>query len=382
MDFYLSDISAEPYKITVPEKIPTPRLLVFRERLERNIGTMKQLLQSAWPGFPMSSLWPHVKTHKSAWVTQKLKNAGVQTFKATPQEVDMLLQAGVKKIFIAYPLLAHEAQRLARLAGENPGTKFFVQVSHRRHAEYLLSAARQYGVSWHFFIDLDVGMHRTGIQPQDAVSFYNSLPQTDCLQFAGLHAYDGHNHATSKRERKAEAKRCMGLLVDAVRQLEKITFSIPRVVVGGTPSFTADLEYLSKVNLEAEVVASPGTWVYFDTTSRRMMPGTFEYAACILTQVMDRIDKQTVTLNIGHKRWAVDQGPVESFSIAGMKALRWSEEHTVVSVPAGKKLDVGDYVLVAPRHVCSTVNLWEFVTVIGPDGRREISELPVDARNR
>jgi hypothetical protein len=32
--------------------------------------------------------------------------------------------------------------------------------------------------------------------------------------------------------------------------------------------------------------------------------------------------------------------------------------------------------------VCPTVNLWEHFAVIGPDGRVEIAESPVDARNR
>lgn len=91
---------------------------------------------------------------------------------------------------------------------------------------------------------------------------------------------------------------------------------------------------------------------------------------------------ETATLNLGHKRWAADQGPVEVFSVSGMKALSWSEEHTVVSFPKNEKLAIGDYVLIAPRHVCSTVNLWEYFTVISPDGSIEIKSCPIEGRNR
>ena len=97
---------------------------------------------------------------------------------------------------------------------------------------------------------------------------------------------------------------------------------------------------------------------------------------------MDRSDPKTATLNLGYKRWAIDQGKIEGFSIEGMEALGWSEEHTVVSVPQRAEAHIGDYVLIAPRHVCPTVNLWEYFTIIGPDGDIEQKDCPIDARNR
>jgi len=63
-----------------------------------------------------------------------------------------------------------------------------------------------------------------------------------------------------------------------------------------------------------------------------------------------------------------------------MRALSWSEEHTVVST-AGS-LEISDYVLFAPKHVCSTVNLWENMTVVDPTGKIIERAIPIDARNR
>jgi D-serine deaminase-like pyridoxal phosphate-dependent protein len=97
---------------------------------------------------------------------------------------------------------------------------------------------------------------------------------------------------------------------------------------------------------------------------------------------MDKTTPGTATLNFGIKRWSVDNGPVDCFSVAGMKALSWSEEHTVVVIPKNSRVDVGDYVLVAPRHVCPMVNLFEQMTVIGPNGRIENTDCPIDGRNR
>ena len=43
-----------------------------------------------------------------------------------------------------------------------------------------------------------------------------------------------------------------------------------------------------------------------------------------------------------------------------------SEEHTVLRCVDPREVSFGDPILLAPRHVCSTVNLWESFTLIGP----------------
>ncbi len=382
MEFYLRDISPEPYKIAEPRVIPTPRLLLFRNRLENNIAKMKQLLNSINPSYDLGQLCPHVKTHKSIWVTQQLIKNGISFFKATPNEIDMLLKAGVKKIFVSYPLLDHTAAHLAKLVRQNNHIEFYVQIGHPAHAKILHSVAQKYDISWNYFLDLDVGMGRTGLAIDEAFSFYCSIPKDGRLHFSGLHAYDGHNHFETDTERRMTAERSMNNFMQVLRQFEQHSVKVDKTVIGGTPSFLQDLEILSKINLDTRLYMSPGTWIYFDTKYHSLMPDTFDIAACILTQIMDKPAHNRATLNIGHKRWAVDQGPINVFSIDGMKALNWSEEHTVVTLPKGTDCEIGDYILVAPRHICSTVNLWEHFSIITANGEIEVMSSPVDARNR
>jgi len=98
--------------------------------------------------------------------------------------------------------------------------------------------------------------------------------------------------------------------------------------------------------------------------------------------VVDLPTASTAVLNIGHKRWAVDQGVVELFSIPIMSAKKWSEEHTVVEIPETHPVQIGDYVLIAPRHVCSTVNLWEYFALIDENGIIQDRRCPIEGRNR
>lgn len=382
MEFRIAPWSDRPYAISSPVELPSPCLLVFRDRFEANINRMQALLASLSAGFKLTALWPHVKTHKSLWATRKLMAAGITSFKTTPNEVDMLVDAGVRRMFVAYPLTFKEAHRIARAAKEHPEIELIVQAAQPIHADYLSRAAEAVDIQWAYFIDLDVGMHRTGIAPEAALDFYKSLQGNARLNFAGLHGYDGHNASLDIEERRKTTKTSVDLVVDVFRRFEKENISIPKLMMGGTPSFLTDLEYLMQVQLDTEIILSPGTWVYFDTMDRAILPDTFDIAAAVLAQVMDRPVAGKATLNLGYKRWGIDQGPIEGFSIDGMAAVGWSEEHTVVTVPEGASVDIGDYVLIMPRHVCSTINLWERFTIIGPEGTLETRDCPIEARNR
>lgn len=381
MKFYIEG-AASPYTVKQPERIRTPRLLVFKDRVEYNLNRAGDLLKDVNPELDASDLWPHVKTSKSSWAVQQCMQHGISNFKATMNEVDMLVSCGVKSIFVSYPLLEHDARILAKAILANPDIQFYVQVGHKKHVELLQKTVREFYVKWHYFIDVNVGMDRTGLPIEEAFELYNVTSEKASFIFSGLHAYDGHVHQVLKNERRETAQESMARLQKIHKHFSTAGVNVPMTIVSGTPGFLLDAEILKDASLPSKIFYSPGTWIYFDTQSREMLPDTFELAALILTQVIDKPTSETATLNLGHKRWAVDQGPVEVFSVPGMTAQSWSEEHTVVNVPQGVALDIGDYILIAPRHVCPTVNLWEHFSVVNETGHVELEDVPVDGRNR
>ncbi|MDZ7315321.1 MAG: alanine racemase [candidate division KSB1 bacterium] len=375
MDFYLEK-SPRPYRINRVETIRTPQLLVFEDRVERNIEAMRRLLANLEPPLGLDALCPHVKTHKSIWTTKKLAAAGISFFKSTLNELQMLADAGAKRIFIAYPLLPNDVEQVAEFAEARPDLDLYVQAGHPQHLEYLCRLP----VRWNVLIDVNVGMDRTGCPPEKAWDLYLMLRGCRNVEFAGLHAYDGHVHQRSETERFAQAQASMSQVIRLVRRFAAAGAPPPMTIVAGTPAFLSDAQILGSAALPTRVYFSPGTWVYSDSLTDELLPGVFETAAVLLAQVIDRPAPGKITLNIGHKRWGADQGPIERFSVPGMKALSWSEEHTVVAVPTSTTLDIGDYVVAAPRHVCSTINLWETFLLIDREGN--CTELPIDARNR
>ena len=382
MNFHLDNLSPKPYCINNPAQIKTPRLVLFEDRVDENIQTMQNLLKEKNQNLNLKNLCPHVKTHKSALITQKMIKAGISFFKCTMNEIDMLIHAGAKHIFIAYPLLNHSASDVAQYIINNPDIVFYIQVSRSEHIDILTQTAKEENIHWNILIDLNVGMNRTGLNPSETLELYNELKKLSDFTFYGFHAYDGHVHFENESESRTEAQKSMDRLLNVIKQFQQNNVPVKMINIGGTPSFLYDMEAIRNLDRNIQIYLSPGTWIYFDSKSNLFLPNTFQVAACILTQVIDKPGTDLATLNIGHKRWSIDQGPITDFSIKGMKAVQWSEEHTVVSIPKDVQLNIGDFILFAPTHVCSTVNLWEYMTVIDGKGEIKTEKSLIEARNR
>jgi len=297
----------EPYIVRDIESIRSPRLLVFEGRVRRNMERMKSTLEEIAPGSGYRHLCPHLKTHKSSHILRMMMQAGMSSFKTTLNETEMVARCGVGEVFVAYPLLERDALWLADVMDAFPGTRFFVQVGSLEHARILKTVAEKRNLCWHFFIDVDVGMHRTGIVPEKAYALYVGLLEWEGLEFAGLHGYDGHNHHSDESRRRKKAEESMSLPLDVVRTFQRKGVAVERVVAAGSITFQEDLRILfDRLGNNTLLQVSPGNWIYWDSEYDRLVPGAFEIAAVVLAQVID-VGEGTITLNAGHKRWGADR---------------------------------------------------------------------------
>jgi len=375
------------YQLDKLGSLPSPCLVVYEGLVEANLAAVRRELEAAIPAAGLSCLRPHVKTHKSSWATRLQLAAGIDKFKCTHNELDMLLDEGVRDIFVAYPPLEPLAARIAAATAQyGPDARITAQVSRIEHASFLAAAAEEEGVKLDYLIDIDVGDHRTGLPPPEARALLESIrseTRFSRLHCAGLHAYDGHNHSENPRERTECAREAMDDLARVITLMEGDGAVLERLVVGGTPGFLHCLEALiDRGDIGPGIEVSPGTFIYWDTRYDELMPGRFQLAALILAKVMDRPTPRKITLDLGHKRWGIDQGPVHLFSTPGLEVIKVSEEHTVLGHDGSCPLAIGDPVLIAPRHVCATVNLWEEFHLVDGSGRLRGECLEVTARNR
>jgi D-serine deaminase-like pyridoxal phosphate-dependent protein len=116
----------------------------------------------------------------------------------------------------------------------------------------------------------------------------------------------------------------------------------------------------------------------------RQLPGFgFRAAALVLTRVISQPTPAIITCDAGHKSLSVDSG-VPNCQILGHPGLlpqRPSEEHLPIEIAAGAEAPkVGSLLYLLPRHVCPTVNNFDYALLIDAGELRGVER--VSARGR
>src|SRR4051794_11554429 len=165
--------------------LPTPALLVDRDRLQANIEKMAEHCRGSG-----CALRPHAKTHKCPEVARLQLAAGARGVSvATVPEAEAMVAAGITGVHLTSPIVEPgKIARMVALARKDPTV--MLAVGHAREADLLAEVAVAQGVRLNVLVDLDVGDHRTGIAPgRDAVELAQRIDRCQSLRLRGLQAY-------------------------------------------------------------------------------------------------------------------------------------------------------------------------------------------------
>ena len=362
------------YRIQNVETIPSPSLVVYLTHVQQNIERAIAIV-----GGDVSKLRPHAKTHKTAEIIAMERDAGILKHKcATLREAEMLAQNGIADILIAYQMVGPNVNRFVSLQQKYPDADFKVIVDHQESVTALSSSAARYGVSVKVMLDLDVGMHRTGVPVGDtAVDIYAQIEGAEGLQPWGLHVYDGHIHDEDVADRKASCDKSLAQVEDMKDRLASKGLEVPLIVMGGTPTFTIYAE-------TPGVEASPGTFVFHDYGYTTHFPDLgFTPAALLLSRVISIPTPHRITLDLGHKAIAADPDDVRGIvlNVDGAEVDKQHEEHWAINVPDSAPMHIGQEIYVCPTHICPCVALHPFYYVVDADGYCR-GTWEVTARNR
>lgn len=355
-------IAGKDYRIVDPDALDTPAMLLFRDVVDHNIQCACDLADGG------QNLIPHVKTHKSEALTRRQIELGIDTFKcATLKEVEMVLQVGARKVILAYPQTqAGKVERFCDTAAAYPDAWLAAIVSSSVHINMLAASAAQRKQVLPVMLDLDAGMHRTGIGPgHEAAELYREIDRHPLLQASGFHWYDGQDNFSDPLQREATAKRRIEVLQAFRKQIESEGMPVPYVVAGGVYSFM----YYARTK---GMVGSPGSFIYWDASCQSDMPDMpFRWAALILNQVVDRHPgQQTITTDLGSKAICSDLPIAERARLLGheeAELVLQNEEHGVFKMPDPLP-DVGDYLLAVPGHIGPTTILYPGSHVVDAAG--------------
>jgi len=303
-----------------------------------------------------------MKTHKLPEVIQLQLKQGITKFKcATIAEAEMTAQAGALEVLLAYPPVGPNVKRLLQLIRQFAQTKFACVVDDAAVVCALSEATCAAGGSLEVLLDLDCGMHRTGIEPgPKAMELYRQIASSPGLKAGGIHAYDGHIHDADLAERTRRVEEAYAPVKAFREALLAAGLPVPRYIASGTPTFPIHAP-------RGDVECSPGTCVFWDAGYGTKCPDMdFLHAALVFTRVISKPSSGRLTLDLGHKAIAAENPHprVIFLNLPDCKAVMHSEEHLVVETPRGDEFNVGDCLYGVPWHICPTVALHSYAVVV------------------
>ncbi len=354
----------------------TPALVIDRDALERNIAAM-----AAFSRAQGMALRPHAKTHKSVEIAKlQLKAGALGVCCAKLGEAEALADGGIGAVLITSPVVTPQAiGRLVTLHERIPGLAAVVDNSD--NVDALAAAFKGAGRPLPALVDIDPGIHRTGVaSPDAATALARRIADAAPLSYAGVQFYCGaQQHIESFPDRLAAIEERTGYLRSVIDALVAADLA-PGIVTGGGTG-THRIDAALGVFTELQV----GSYVFMDKqygdcdlTGAGAAP--FENALFVDTHVISANAPGMATLDAGFKALSTDGGSPAIIDGAPKDAAFFfmGDEHSALI--GAHALKVGDRVVLSPPHCDPTVNLYDAYHIVRAGVLIDV--WPVSARGR
>ena len=364
--------SSEWYTINNVDELDTPALVVYPARVQSNIDLVKTMIDD------VSRIRPHVKTHKSKDVCLLMIKAGINKFKcATIAEAEMLGMSHAPDVLLAYQPSGPKLKRFIQLIKTYSQTAFSCLVDNQVTANSVSTEALKNNIKIPVYIDLNIGMNRTGIVPHEALGLYETCVSLPGINIMGLHAYDGHIHDSDYHVRKQRSDESIEPVLKLAATILAKGYKEPIVIAGGSPTFPI---LAQQKNIEC----SPGTFAYWDRGYQlAFKEQAFLTAALVIARVISLPGDGKICIDVGHKSVAAENELSKRIYFLNAPELVFtgqSEEHLVADAGKDHQYKVGDIMYGLPYHICPTVSLYERAVLI--ENQLVTGEWKTTARDR
>ena len=334
------------------EALDTPSMIVDLDLMEANI---KKLMDTLLP--TGLNIRPHLKTTKSAILARKLNHAGAKGgCVAKISEAEAIAAAGFTDLLITCEIVGpQKVRRLVELFRKHRGLRIVVdsEIGATAINEELAKSGIDDPIT--VLIDVDVGLHRTGVDPAKAVPLAKHISTLKHLRLIGVQGYEGHlQHLHDREDRKGQCLASMKTLVETAEALRNEGYDIQVVTTGGTGT----AEFCATVAGVTEL--QPGSFIFMDTDYRNAVGTFYSNSLTLLSTVVSKQGERQVTIDTGLKSLTTDSG------LAECKDSRYThnnlgDEHGSLTWQEGTPaLEVGDRVEMIPSHIDPTINLHDF----------------------
>ena len=344
------------FEIDTVEDVISPALVVYPDRIEANIKMMIQIAGGT------DSLRPHIKTHKIAEIINLQLKHGITKFKcATIAEAELLAKCDAPDILLAMQPVGINIHRFFELIVQYPNSSFSTIVDNEEIMLKMDSLASEKKLQVSLWLDINNGMNRTGITPNnEAVLLYQKMALSNNVIAQGLHVYDGHIHESDFNLRQQICDKDFDLVVTLKSQIEQLGIKIKTIVAGGTPTFPIHVK-------RKHVEVCPGTPLLWDQGYADTYKDLkFLPAAVLVGAIVSKPADNLICLNLGHKSVAAEMPPprLKILNFEKLEQVSHSEEHLVVECIESKQYAIGTICYAIPTHICPTVLKYDKVLTV------------------
>lgn len=365
------------------QSLETPRLLLDRERLERNAERMRERCKALGV-----TLRPHLKTPKSLHVARvagggTLPPATVSTL----NEAEYFARGGIADVLYAVGFTANKTSRLLRIQRET-GQRVTILTDDAATLRSVAEIAARQEETVSVCIEIDCGEHRGGLPAGDplVVQLAEIAARAPSLHFRGVMTHAGHSYASpDPRVISRIAGEERDAAVAAADAIRDAGIAVDMISVGSSPT----IQYAD--HLVGVTEARCGIYLFWDLSQlSRAVCSIDDIAVSVLSSVIGHnrregyllIDAGALAMSkdIGAHKFMPDAGygclcdPVTQKRLGTLSIAGVHQEHG--TVPVGddawfERLPVGSLVRVLPNHACITAAAYPGYDVVAGDQVRE-----------
>ena len=366
--------------ILSPYDLPTPCLLIDRERAMDNIRMMQEKADSLG-----LRLRPHIKTHRMPYFARLQIEAGAAGIAcAKLGEAEVMAEAGIKDIFIANELIGLD--KYERLRALHRRVRIRVGIDNEYQLAQMEKVFAAEDAPLEVLIEYEVGEVRTGVvDDAQLAALAEAILRCRHVVLKGVFSHEGHTYrAKNAEDCREKAREAYRRTVRAANLIRELGADLDTVSVGATPSVMNGDYYEGVTELRL------GTYIFFDVGQSRAIGDFSRCAATVLASVLSKPQGERVVLDAGAKALVSQNRPDGICATEGFGAIKGAEhitianlydEHGVLnSAEFRDRAAVGDKVEVIPSHVCPTVNLYDNAYLVSRG--RVLQTIPVACRGK
>ena len=351
--------------------ISKPTLFIDKNKCLQNINNMFSKAKAN-----NLELRPHFKTHQSLEIGVWYKEIGIKNITVSSLSMAEYFAPQWDDITVAFPANIMEIDTINSLA-----RKVTLNLA-IENVESVLFLSKNLKSKINVFLKMDVGYHRTGINP-DNYELINDIlaiiDSSDMITFIGFLGHAGHTYQCRSHKDVIQVHNSS---LDIMAKLKKeYIIQFPNLIIslGDTPSCSIADDFLGVDEIR------PGNFVFYDLTQHKIGSNAISQIAVAMACPIVAIhkDRSEIVVYGGGVHLSKDRLEDKEGVIFGrvvrktenawgdiipnMYVKSLSQEHGIISVPNNEidNYKIGDHLMILPIHSCMTANLMKGYTTLG-----------------